>query len=239
MQVKLMYTQSPYLNDQNICNNQFYLKKIRVLAIPHQGRSSTSNLDRRKWLEMRTPLSFPSSPPCEGNPCLQAHPEQGHPSSGELNQISLGKSDLSCTARAVNESSHSEGSCFTLRQIRWSRESFWPLNWGKKKRKKQGMKQRYKETNRKSFQEQESASSSLPKCSQCSDLWRKSSQGTGTGTQESFTRTSLCSAVSQSHTPASGILWWVTGALYQSQFSLGATSSFHLSTGKLWSNYSL
>lgn len=135
MQVKLMYTQSPYLNDQNICNNQFYLKKIRVLAIPHQGRSSTSNLDRRKWLEMRTPLSFLSSPPCEGNPCLQAHPEQAHPSSGELNQISLGKSDLSCTARAVNESSHSEGSCFTLRQIRWSRESFWPLNWGKKKKK--------------------------------------------------------------------------------------------------------
>lgn len=54
------------------------------------------------------------------------------------------------------------------------------------------MKQGHEETKRKSFQEeQESASSSLPTCSQCLDFWRKISQGTGKGTQESSTRTSL------------------------------------------------
>lgn len=46
------------------------------------------------------------------------------------------------------------------------------------------------------------ALSSLPKCSQCSDSWGKSSQDTGKGTQESSMRSSLCPAATQPHTPA-------------------------------------
>lgn len=79
MQVKLTYTQPPYLKGQNICKKSVLPQKDKDFGNATPRQKFNFNLDRGQWLEMKAPLlPGPSSLWCEAHPCLQAHPEWTH-----------------------------------------------------------------------------------------------------------------------------------------------------------------